>query len=102
MQTVAAIYSFFLVMTLFPEVQKKAQAEIDAVVGSDRLPSFSDRPNLPYCDAIAKEVHRWHVVLPLAIPHRTEEDDWQNGAFIPAGTIVIPNTWLILSTRRLD
>jgi cytochrome P450 len=52
-------------MTLFPEVQKKAQAEIDAVVGNDRLPSFSDRSQLPYVEALVKEVLRWNVVAPL-------------------------------------
>ena len=51
-------------MTLFPEVMKKAQAEIDAVVGNDRLPDFSDRENLPYIDALSKEVFRWHAVAP--------------------------------------
>ncbi|KAF8897192.1 cytochrome P450 [Infundibulicybe gibba] len=45
--TVSAIYSFFLAITLFPEVAKKAQAEIDAVVGNDRLPTFADRAQLP-------------------------------------------------------
>jgi hypothetical protein len=63
-QTVSSIYSFFLAMTLFPEVMKKAQAEIDAVVGNDRLPDFSDRENLPYIDALSKEVFRWHTVAP--------------------------------------
>jgi hypothetical protein len=52
-------------MTLFPDVQKKAQAEIDAVVGSDRLPKFTDRDQLPYVDSLAKEVLRWNVVVPL-------------------------------------
>jgi cytochrome P450 len=52
-------------MTLFPEVQKKAQAEIDVVVGNDRLPSFSDRTQLPYVEALAMEVLRWHAVGPL-------------------------------------
>ena len=52
-------------MTLFPDVQKKAQAEIDAVVGNDRLPSFSDRTQLPYIEALVMEVLRWHVVAPL-------------------------------------
>jgi len=51
-------------MTLHPEVAKKAQAEIDAVVGNDRLPTFEDRPHLPYVDALAKEVLRWNVVAP--------------------------------------
>ena len=52
-------------MVLYPEVQKKAQAEIDAVVGSHRLPDFDDRPSLPYINAIVKESMRWHSVTPL-------------------------------------
>ena len=45
-------------MALYPEVQKKAQAEIDAVVGQNRLPDFHDRPSLPYTNAIVKESSR--------------------------------------------
>lgn len=52
-------------MTLFPTAQKNAQAEIDTVVGSGRLPTFSDRKFLPYVDALVKEVFRWHIVVPL-------------------------------------
>ena len=52
-------------MVLFPEVQAKAQAELDAVVGSERLPSFNDRDSLPYINAVWKEVLRWHPVAPL-------------------------------------
>ena len=52
-------------MALYPEVQKKAQAEIDAVVGPDRLPEFEDRPSLPYINAVIKELLRWHLVTPL-------------------------------------
>jgi cytochrome P450 len=51
-------------MALHPEVVKKAQAEIDAVVGNDRLPTFADREHLPYTNAVAKEVLRWHSVVP--------------------------------------
>jgi len=51
-------------MTLHPEVAQKAQVEIDAVVGNDRLPTFEDRPHLPYVDALSKEVLRWNAVLP--------------------------------------
>jgi cytochrome P450 len=54
-------------MTLFPEVQKKAQAEIDAIVGTDRLPSFADRDSLPYIEALVKEVLRWNVVAPTGM-----------------------------------
>ena len=50
-----------------PEVQKKAQREIDLHIGSSRLPSFKDRPNLPYVVALAKEVLRWHAVAPQGV-----------------------------------
>ena len=57
--------TIFLAMALYPEVQNKAQAEIDAVIGPDRLPDFQDRPSLPYINAVVKESMRWHLVLPL-------------------------------------
>ena len=52
-------------MALYPEVQKKAQAEIDAVVGPNRFPDFHDRPSLPYINAVVKESSRWNLVLPF-------------------------------------
>ena len=52
-------------MVLFPEVQKRAQAEIDTVVGSGRLPTFADQPHLPYVNALVSEVLRWHSVIPV-------------------------------------
>ena len=57
--------ALFLAMALYPEVQKKAQAEIDAVVGLNRLPEFEDRPSLPYINAVVKELLRWHLVGPF-------------------------------------
>lgn len=51
-------------MTLYPDVAKKAQEEIDSVVGSDRLPSYADRECMPYVDALVKEVFRWNTVVP--------------------------------------
>ena len=57
--------ALFLAMVLHPEVQKKAQEEIDAVMGPNRLPDFDDRPSLPYINAIVKELMRWHTVLPF-------------------------------------
>ena len=56
---------WFLAMVLFPDVQKAAQEEIDRVVGSDRLPAYSDRPYLPYVNAMTKEAFRWHTVGPV-------------------------------------
>ena len=55
----------FLAMILFPEVQKKAQAELDAIIGPERLPTLSDRQSLPYMEALVKEIHRWHPVARL-------------------------------------
>ncbi|ESK88635.1 cytochrome p450 [Moniliophthora roreri MCA 2997] len=91
--TVATIHAFFKAMALFPEVQEKARAELDAVVGKGRLPNFEDRANLPYVNAIAFEAMRWHSVVPTAIPHRVLEDNIFQGYYIPKGTLVIPNLW---------
>ena len=51
-------------MALNPDVLKRAQEEVDRVVGNDRLPSFSDRDNLPYINAVVKETLRWETVAP--------------------------------------
>ena len=63
-QTVASIHAFFLAIVLHPDVMRKAQAELDDVVGQDRLPNFSDRERLPYINALVLEVIRWHSVVP--------------------------------------
>ncbi|KZP29735.1 cytochrome P450, partial [Athelia psychrophila] len=58
--------TFVLAMLQYPSVQRRAQAELDSVLGPDRLPTFGDMPALPYLSAVMKECHRWEVVLPLA------------------------------------
>jgi cytochrome P450 len=63
--SVSTLYTFFLAMTLFPEVQRKAQEEIDAVIGSDRLPTLNDRSRLPYVEALVSEMIRWGPVGPI-------------------------------------
>ncbi|KAK7448088.1 hypothetical protein VKT23_013846 [Stygiomarasmius scandens] len=83
--TVGSQVSFLKAMLLWPEVAKKAQAELDTVVGSDRLPTFADRASLPYLNALALETFRWHSVGPTGIAHRLMEDDTYNGYFIPKG-----------------
>ena len=80
-------------MVTHPEVQRRAHAELDTVVGRSRTPTFSDVPNLPYIQAIVKEVLRWRPALGLSLPHSTTEDDWYNGMFIPKGTICLTNLW---------
>ena len=92
-QSFAALQSFFLAMSLHPEVQKKAQAELDAVVGPGRMPEFSDSDSLVYVNAVIKETLRWHSVVPLGVAHSTVADDELHGYFIPAGTVILPNVW---------
>ena len=76
---------------LFPSQAKEVQAEIDRVVGKDRLPTFQDQPALPYVNAWIKELERWSPVLPLAVPHSvTRDDDFEDGQ-IPKGATVYAN-----------
>jgi len=88
--------SFFVAALLHPEIQIRAQEEIDAVTGRERLPTFEDRPRLTFVDAICKEVLRWRPVVPLAIPHAATEDNVYRGFFIPKGALVVGNSWAIL------
>ncbi|KAF7360816.1 hypothetical protein MSAN_01110600 [Mycena sanguinolenta] len=97
--TSSQLEGFFLAMSLYPDVQAEAQKELDLVIGKDRLPDISDRPNLPYMNALCKEVLRWHNANPTGIPHRTREDFIYNRAeghppvLIPKDSIIIPNMW---------
>lgn len=98
-------------MVLFPKVQTQAQAELDRVVGPNRLPTFEDYERLPYIRALIKEVLRWRGVPPLGtqyfnvygkldlihptsgVPHRLRQDDWYDGYWIPKDTLCIVSTW---------
>ena len=99
-KTISALSSFLLALLLYPEVQSRAQAEIDHVIGRSRLPAFSDRPKLPYVDAVCKEILRWRLVLPLGVAHATTEDNVCKGYFIPKGTTVLPNTWCVFAAEE--
>ena len=65
----SVLASFVQAMVTWPEVQKKAQAELDSAIPEDRVPDFSDYNSLPYVAAIVKEAHRWRPVAPLSVPH---------------------------------
>lgn len=93
--SVATVIVFVLAMVLHPEVQAKAQAEIDALLGDGRLPEMSDRESLPYVCCIVKEVLRWWPAFPLGVPHACTQDDVYRGYFIPKGSTIIGNTWAI-------
>lgn len=76
-------------MGMYPQVQRKAQEELDFVVGPDRLPTFEDKGSLPYIEAIILECLRWMPVLPLGVPHRVLIEDEYRGYRIPKGTIIM-------------
>lgn len=92
-QTVSVPQTFFMAMALNPHVVKKAQEELDRVVGSGRLPDFSDQENLPYISAVTKELLRWTCPFPIGLPKRAMKDDKYDGRFIPAGATIVENVW---------
>ena len=65
--------SFVLAMVLHPEIQKKAQAEIDRVIPDDRVPDVSDSDRLPYVMSIIKETQRWRPIVGIGVPHQLSE-----------------------------
>ena len=73
--TVSSLMTSILAMIVFPDVQHKAQEELDRVIGGDCLPVVSDLEKLPYIEAVLKETHRWHPVAPMGLPHCSTEDD---------------------------
>jgi cytochrome P450 len=90
------LYGFMQAMILFPEVQKKAQEELDRVVGCDRLPTLDDEPDLQYIRGCVKESLRWMpTAVSGAIPHSVMQDDEYMGYKIPKGAIVVNNVYSV-------
>ncbi|KAJ8468167.1 hypothetical protein ONZ51_g9809 [Trametes cubensis] len=94
--TVGTLLGFLCAILLYPEVQKRAQEELDVVVGPDRLPQFTDRASLPYINAVVKEALRWHNITPFGVPHSCTAEDEYRGRTIPKGATVMVNVWGIL------
>lgn len=78
-----------------PQVLKKAQTEIDRVIGNNRLVDESDIANLPYLRCIINETLRLYPAGPLLVPHEASEDCVIGGYNIPSGTMLIVNQWAI-------
>jgi len=91
--TSSFLQSLVLALVAFPEVQTKAQEELDRVVGDHRMPQLEDFGNLPYIQAVIQETHRFRPVAPLAVPHATLEDEVYNGYIIPKGSTIFVNAW---------
>lgn len=94
--TSSTLYAFVQAMLLYPDAQREAQAEVDRVVGKDRLPNMDDEPNLPFIRSCVKETLRWMPTTILgAVPHAATKADTYNGYTIPAGAGVMNNVWTI-------
>ena len=90
------LYGFVQAMLLFPDVQKRAQAELDAVVDENRLPCMDDEPNLQYIRGCVKESLRWMPTAIIgSIPHAASETDEYMGYRIPKGAGVMQNVYTI-------
>ncbi|ELU36342.1 cytochrome P450 domain-containing protein [Rhizoctonia solani AG-1 IA] len=83
-----ALVWFILAMVLYPEVQAKVQQEIDAITGSNRLPTYADRSKLPYLERVLLEVLRWRPAVPLGVPHTCNEENEYRGYRVPKGAVV--------------
>ncbi|KIJ08220.1 hypothetical protein PAXINDRAFT_120485 [Paxillus involutus ATCC 200175] len=97
--TSSTIRMFTLAMVQNPHVWKRAQAEIDVVLGMGRLPNFEDRPLLPYVEAVLRETQRWQPVIPLGVPHATSGSDIYKGFYIPKGMSCVCTMILSAMTR---
>ncbi|KAF5372521.1 hypothetical protein D9758_005274 [Tetrapyrgos nigripes] len=99
--TVSSILSFILVMAIHPDLQIRAQKELENVVGVGRLPDFEDQDKLPFIQVLISEILRWNPVSPLALPHRALHDDVYEGYVIPEGATVVGNAWAVLHDEEL-
>ncbi|KAK8769727.1 hypothetical protein V5799_013809 [Amblyomma americanum] len=76
-------------------VQKRIQREIDAVVGSERPPTWDDRYATPYTMAVMWEAQRWHTLLPMGLPRWAGQDVAIGKYFVPKGSTIVPNIWAV-------
>uniref|UniRef100_A0A7N0UDA9 Cytochrome P450 n=1 Tax=Kalanchoe fedtschenkoi TaxID=63787 RepID=A0A7N0UDA9_KALFE len=84
-----------------PKCLAKAQEEIDAVVGSDRLIQESDLPNLPYLHAVIMETLRMYPAGPLSVPHESSAGCTVGGFHVPRGTMLMMNLWAIHNDPKI-
>ncbi|POR38185.1 O-methylsterigmatocystin oxidoreductase [Tolypocladium paradoxum] len=100
--TSSSILTMIACLSRNPEHWRIAQKELDELCGVERMPVWSDFPNLPYINCIVKEGLRWHAVLPLGVPHRVAKDDWYEGMLIPKDATVIIPSYAIHRSERFN
>ncbi|KAG0605926.1 hypothetical protein M758_9G098800 [Ceratodon purpureus] len=84
-----------------PNILKRAQEELDSVVGTDRLVEESDLPNLPYLQALVKECFRLHAPGPLGVPRKSVAPLKLGEYTLPANTRLIFNLATIHRDSRV-
>ncbi|KAJ7279406.1 cytochrome P450 [Mycena rebaudengoi] len=99
--TSSYIQSLILALIAYPESQKKAQEEIDRVVGEHRMPTLDDLDQMPYIRGVILETHRFRPVAPLMIPHATLAPEEYKGYLIPKGATIFVNAWGIFHDPEL-
>uniref|UniRef100_A0A1I7TNA2 CYtochrome P450 family n=1 Tax=Caenorhabditis tropicalis TaxID=1561998 RepID=A0A1I7TNA2_9PELO len=88
-------------MMKYPEIQDKVRKEILEVVGPNRLPSMSDKPNMPYTQAVIHEVQRHSNMIPMLGTHMNVDSTTIQGKGIPAGTWVMAQIWSVMKHDKV-
>ncbi|KAJ1310703.1 hypothetical protein OPQ81_009228 [Rhizoctonia solani] len=96
-----AMMWFVIAMAMFPDIQEKAQREIDEVVGSSRLPTMEDRAHLPYLERLLTEIVRWQPSAPFGVPHVCTEENEYRGYRIPKGAIMVGHITAAVRDERI-
>ncbi|KAL8663343.1 MAG: hypothetical protein Q9202_003979 [Teloschistes flavicans] len=95
------LHSFVLAILSFPDAQKKAQDEIDKIIGNNRLPALEDFNNLPYLRALIDEVIRYRPILPITLPRIATMDLAYQSYVLPKGSMLVLNAWGIFHNPEL-
>ncbi|XP_053380504.1 cytochrome P450 1A1-like isoform X2 [Mercenaria mercenaria] len=99
--TLSTLSNLFLCLLNHPNCQRKAQEELNKVVGNKRLPSLDDRRNCPFLEALVMETLRYLTTAPIGAPHVTERSLQFEGFIIPAKSNVFANLWYIHHDERI-
>ncbi|XP_023120172.1 cytochrome P450 2J4-like [Amphiprion ocellaris] len=99
--TATTLHWGLLYMIHYPDIQKRVQAEIDAVIGSSRQPSMTDRENLPYTDAVIHEIQRMGNIVPLNVVRMANKDTTLDKYTIPKGTMIMATLHSVLHDESM-
>nr|XP_029137192.1 cytochrome P450 2J6-like [Labrus bergylta] len=99
--TTTTLYWGLLYMIYYPQIQERVQAEIDAVIGSSRVPSLNDKEDMPYTNAVVHEIQRMADIVPLNVIRMATKDTTLDKYTIPKGTIIMPTLNSVLHDEAM-